>query len=114
MIIKASWQRAVILAAGLLVLFASPVMAADTGATHPKTANAGNESMLATSDQLSDSDRSLQEGRAAGTTAASPVPPATAATSESSISDHTSLVGKIFIGLGALLTMASAARMFIT
>jgi hypothetical protein len=26
--------------------------------------------------------------------------------------DQTSLIGKIFIGFGALLTMASAARMF--
>jgi hypothetical protein len=32
--------------------------------------------------------------------------------SESSIWDQTSLIGKIFIGFGALLTMASAARMF--
>jgi hypothetical protein len=28
--------------------------------------------------------------------------------------DQTSLIGKIFIGFGALLTMASAARMFMT
>jgi hypothetical protein len=35
-------------------------------------------------------------------------------TNESSIWDQTSLIGKIFIGFGALLTMASAARMFIT
>ena len=32
--------------------------------------------------------------------------------SEHSIWDETSLIGKIFIGFGALLTMASAARMF--
>ena len=30
----------------------------------------------------------------------------------SSIWDETSLIGKIFIGFGALLTIASAARMF--
>jgi hypothetical protein len=35
-------------------------------------------------------------------------------TGESSIWDQTSLIGKIFIGFGALLTVASAARMFIT
>jgi hypothetical protein len=32
--------------------------------------------------------------------------------SEHSIWDETSLIGKIFIGFGALLTIASAARMF--
>jgi hypothetical protein len=31
---------------------------------------------------------------------------------EDSAWDQTSLIGKIFIGFGALLTMASAARMF--
>ena len=46
-----------------------------------------------------------------------PVPPpapATTMTGESTALDKTSLIGKIFIGFGALLTMASAARMFIT
>ena len=37
--------------------------------------------------------------------------PAPSAT-EHSIWDETSLIGKIFIGFGALLTIASAARMF--
>jgi hypothetical protein len=35
-----------------------------------------------------------------------------AASSDSSSSDQTSLIGKIFIGFGTLLTLASAARMF--
>ena len=35
-----------------------------------------------------------------------------AATNDSSTLDKTSLIGKIFIAFGALLTMASAARMF--
>ena len=35
-------------------------------------------------------------------------------TGESTVWNQTSLIGKIFIGFGALLTMASAARMFIT
>jgi hypothetical protein len=41
-------------------------------------------------------------------------PPAVVApnTSDNSTWDETSLIGKIFIGFGALLTMASAARMF--
>jgi hypothetical protein len=39
-------------------------------------------------------------------------PAASAAGSDSSTWDQTSLIGKIFIAFGALLTMASAARMF--
>ena len=35
-----------------------------------------------------------------------------AASNDSSTWDKTSLIGKIFIAFGALLTMASAARMF--
>jgi hypothetical protein len=35
-----------------------------------------------------------------------------AASGEHSVWDETSLIGKIFIGFGALLTIASAARMF--
>jgi hypothetical protein len=72
-------------------------------------------------DQLNDLDRALQEGT--GTTpvalasaeepAAAPPPVVTASPhSDSSTWDQTSLIGKIFIGFGALLTMASAARMF--
>jgi hypothetical protein len=41
-------------------------------------------------------------------------PPASspALSKDGSAWDQTSLIGKIFIGFGALLTMASAARMF--
>ncbi len=49
---------------------------------------------------------------AASEAQATPAAPATANGSESSTWDQTSLIGKIFIGFGALLTMASAARMF--
>ncbi len=41
-----------------------------------------------------------------------PAAPVMASSQESSTWDQTSLIGKIFIGFGALLTMASAARMF--
>jgi len=74
------------------------------------------------SDQLNDVDRALQQAPAAApvalasneTPAAPASPPAVAASAsnESSTWDQTSLIGKIFIGFGALLTMASAARMF--
>ena len=41
-----------------------------------------------------------------------PAAPVLASGNESSTWDQTSLIGKIFIAFGALLTMASAARMF--
>jgi hypothetical protein len=68
-------------------------------------------------DQLNDVDRALQEAPSTQTVAmASAKPasenPAQAANSESSTLDKTSLIGKVFIAFGALLTMASAARMF--
>ena len=72
-----------------------------------------------TPDQLNDVDRALQDAPAATqqTVAMASAKPAAdstaqAANSESSTLDKTSLVGKIFIAFGALLTMASAARMF--
>jgi hypothetical protein len=83
-------------------------------------ATASNETVVAAADQLSDSDRTLQESNstAPATTAPPPAPAATIIAEknmppESSGWDQTSLIGKIFIGFGALLTMASAVRMFI-
>jgi len=74
---------------------------------------AGNETLVVAADQLSDVDRTLREGNTA-TVVASANPPAApvASSQESSTWDETSLIGRIFIGFGALLTMASAARMF--
>ena len=69
-------------------------------------------------DQLNDVDRALQASKPAALTMASaettaaPVAPVMAKSKEDSAWDQTSLIGKIFIGFGALLTMASAARMF--
>jgi hypothetical protein len=91
----------------------------DLPAAPPATAN--NETVVAAADQLNDSDRTLQEGSSPAPITASPAPaptpppPAPAATmaTESSAWDQTSLIGKIFIGFGALLTAASAVRMFI-
>jgi hypothetical protein len=87
------------------------------------------DSQVVSADQLNEVDRALHETRppqpaltvasaeapaapSADTPAASPAPPAMASSNESSTWDQTSLIGKIFIGFGALLTMASAARMF--
>ncbi len=78
------------------------------------------ESEVVSADQLNDVDRALREGLSAAPTllmaaaeAPAPASPVTAASgNEGSAWDQTSLIGKIFIGFGALLTMASAARMF--
>jgi hypothetical protein len=78
----------------------------------PANTNADNGTFMVAADQLNDVDRTLQEGGSTAATVSSP--PATTMTGESSVWDQTSLIGKIFIGFGALLTMASAARMFIT
>lgn len=89
---------------------------ADTQPTQP-----AGEPQVVSADQFNDLDRALHEApRPAPTLAlasaeapAAPAPPAAAANSDdSSTWDQTSLIGKIFIGFGALLTMASAARMF--
>jgi hypothetical protein len=70
------------------------------------------------SDQLSDADRALREQ----TPAAQPVAVAAneapaqrtvaMAGNDHSLWDETSLIGKVFIAFGTLLTVASAARMF--
>jgi hypothetical protein len=81
------------------------------GADKPAT-----DGQVVAADQLNDVDRALQQSRPLALAAAEPptVPatPSLASSKEESTWDQTSLIGKIFIGLGALLTMASAARMF--
>ena len=67
-------------------------------------------------DQLNDLDRALQENPSTQTVAMAQAKPAQQenpdqASSNDSL-DKTSLIGKIFIAFGTLLTMASAARMF--
>jgi hypothetical protein len=93
---------------------------------NPADAQPATESEVVAPDQLNDVDRALHEANAPATAAplaiASAEPPAASATapvvagsaasSSDSTWDKTSLIGKIFIGFGALLTMASAARMF--
>ncbi|KRR01862.1 hypothetical protein CQ12_13530 [Bradyrhizobium jicamae] len=91
-------------------------------AEKPADAEAPAEAAVVASDQLNDVDRALQVGSpetpstqtVAMASAAKPASEATAqaANNDSSTLDKTSLIGKIFIAFGALLTMASAARMF--
>jgi len=76
------------------------------------------DTQVVAADQLNDVDRALHEGNPPALVLASADTPATAPVMASSSGndgstwDQTSLIGKIFIGFGALLTMASAARMF--
>jgi hypothetical protein len=78
------------------------------------------DTQVVAADQLNDVDRVLHQSQppAGNLTMASadapvaPAAPVMASGNESSTWDQTSLIGKIFIGFGALLTMASAARMF--
>jgi hypothetical protein len=78
------------------------------------------DAQVVATDQLNDVDRTLHDSAppapvmtmAAAEAPAAPAPLVAASSDESSTSDQTSLIGKIFIGFGALLTMASAARMF--
>jgi hypothetical protein len=133
--IKAHWRSALILAIGLLVGLAgsSHAVADDlnTTAAVPPADNASQsnsaaqqpttEDQAAAPDQAGDSDSTqgdnaaTQPGSVAPAVSDRPAPqtaPVVAASNEHSFWDDTSLIGKIFIGVGALLTIASAARMF--
>ena len=98
-------------------LNAAAAIPAGTGATAAASdnADADNRTVVVAADQLNDADRTLQESSSTPTApVSSPPAPAATMTGESTVWNQTSLIGKIFIGFGALLTMASAARMFIT
>jgi hypothetical protein len=87
-------------------------------ADKPADAPSAAETEVVAPDQFNDLDRALQQAKpAAMTLASAEAPPAAAApvvagSKEDSAWDQTSLIGKIFIAFGALLTVASAARMF--
>ena len=80
------------------------------------TAAPNDETQVVAPDQLNDIDRALQQDNppaqkaVIAATDARPAP--VMASSHSSAWDQSSLIGKIFIGVGTLLTLASAARMF--
>jgi hypothetical protein len=91
-------------------------------ADKPDGAKAADDADVVASDQFNDLDRALQDGQSPPpaqpekqTVAVVVAKPAAAAlvNSDSSTWDKTSLIGKIFVAVGALLTVASAARMFI-
>jgi hypothetical protein len=92
---------------------ASALLVSDQPAEAQGTVNM----QVAEADQLNEADKALQEQAPPSqtTVAVAPTRPAAAAKpapSETSTWDQTSLIGKIFIAFGALLTIASAARMF--
>ncbi len=84
-------------------------------------AASSTESQVVSADQLNEIDRALPMANlvvaSAETPAAAPAPVAptpvrASMSTDRSTWEQTSLIGKIFIAFGALLTMASAARMF--
>jgi hypothetical protein len=86
-------------------------------ADNPADAQPAADAQVVPADQLNDLDRALQESKPPAATLAmvsanAPVAPVMARSDDNSTWDQTSLIGKIFIAFGALLTMASAARMF--
>ncbi|MDN4983280.1 hypothetical protein KUL72_25405 [Bradyrhizobium arachidis] len=77
------------------------------------------ENQVVAPDQLNDLDRALQQDNppaqraVVAATDAQPRPaPVMASSQPNSAWDQSTLIGKIFIGVGTLLTLASAARMF--
>lgn len=103
--------------AGAMTAKANTVLLASADQPADAQAAPADGSVVA-SDQLNDVDRALQETPPSQQTAALAVIRPTSATakpaaaSDNNAWDQTSLIGKLFIAFGALLTMASAARMF--
>jgi ABC-type sugar transport system substrate-binding protein len=92
---------------------------ARTGTAKPAVETGTDDGQVVASDQLNDVDRALHEQ--------TPVAPVAIASNDAqamrsastimaandhSVWDETSLIGKVFIAFGTLLTFASAARMF--
>ncbi len=129
---KTSGRTALVLAIGLLSGLAVPSWAADPQAdaanvaapVSPADAQAAAANQAAPSSQLSDADRAARQDdirmpvivTQQNQQTQPETPPVRAnpvlAGSQNATWDETSLIGKIFIGFGALLTIASAARMF--
>jgi hypothetical protein len=92
-------------------------------AESPADAQSAADPQVVAPDQLNDLDRALEESKPAAQESQppaatlamvrAPAAPVMAKGDDSSTWDQTSLIGKIFIAFGALLTVASAARMFI-
>jgi hypothetical protein len=82
-------------------------------ATAPVETSAANGGLVAP-DQVNDVDRTVSQDTAPAPTLSMMVPQTPSAVSNvDSTWGRTSLIGKVFVALGGLLTLASAARMFI-
>ena len=82
-------------------------------ADKPVDAQPAAEAPVVPPDALNEVDRKLPAGDPPATTAtASADAPVVESSDDSSSLDRTSLIGKIFMACGGLLTLASAARMF--
>ncbi len=92
--------------------------AVEAGAQAQASESQPSDGKVVASDQLSDADRALRETPppAQPVAVASNDAPAqrtvAMAGNDHSLWDETSLIGKVFIAFGTLLTIASAARMF--
>jgi hypothetical protein len=86
--------------------------------TQPETPAPAANMELVAADELNDVDRALSDGKSEEKPAAVPTVAMATAQAPAAVSnsdstwDQTSLIGKIFIAFGGLLTLASAARMF--
>jgi hypothetical protein len=84
-----------------------------------QTATPGSNTELVSADQLNDVDRALNDSKSdnndkapAATLAMAVAQAPAAVSSDDTAWGQTSLIGRIFIAFGSLLTLASAARMF--
>jgi hypothetical protein len=135
---RANGRSAFMIAVGVLATIAAAAPAAAdelntpvfvtpsaNGAQPNTSAQPEGQNQVADPNQLNEIDRASPANAAAqpsapapsSDTAASSAPASNAAAAASASGEHsiwneTSLIGKIFIGFGALLTIASAARMF--
>jgi hypothetical protein len=98
---------------------AKPAVEAGALAQAPQTGESQpSDGKVAASDQLNDADRALRDTpppapQVAVASTDAPAPRTVAmAGDDHSLWDETSLIGKVFIAFGTLLTIASAARMF--
>jgi hypothetical protein len=107
------------IAAVLICLAESPrVLGSGEANAQGMTTRASAENQMVAPNQLNDVDRAQSNDPFRTRTAAAELPirrvaPIIVAASDGSVWDETSFVGKIFVVFGALLTIASAARMFI-
>jgi len=106
-------------AAKAMTTRANALLMAGADAPAEPQAPAAENSQVVAADQLNEVDRTLQEQPANSQTTVALAPTrqvaavaTKVAANDTSTWDQTSLIGKIFIAFGALLTIASAARMF--